>query len=499
MKRRNTVTAGDWLVFRPIAGRKTCLSAFLLSFLLAYGAAAGAAGGGRGAAVQSLAVEPQRWVSARPERSQAVVDSGGAKWCPACRKMDIEIESADVQAELARWTLVALDQDESSGDVEDLGVVFIPALRIRTPGGQQVAEHDGYLAANELVAWLKQHYHAVTAAADDVLLESGEPNATAVVRLAKLLRQRNPALREAAIRRLLGYPEIAKYAVIKTFREGNLGTRLAALELLQQWKAPLGELDPWRPETLSEDRLARLEQWKNQGKAVRPTAPTELSADQRIEARRQIDRMLRADQAEAEAIRDRLAQFGTALLPEVAARLKDAATDQDHRRLWTLRYRLAASDTLALRWPGGLDRLADADPRQRRQGAEELAKLASGEDQPLLLELFADPDPLVREISLRGLQHMGGKESAAVLANLLADPELNVRAAVLKEFEESPESGMVPVVVKYLQQEKNPDLVVHGIRFLQATKGREAVRCLMSLLKHENWQVARKRPPASAS
>ena len=56
MKRRNTVTAGDWLVFRPIAGRKTCLSAFLLSFLLAYGAAP---------ALLAAAEEPQSnpWLS----------------------------------------------------------------------------------------------------------------------------------------------------------------------------------------------------------------------------------------------------------------------------------------------------------------------------------------------------------------------------------------------------------------------------------------------------
>ena len=48
---------------------------------------------------------------------------------------------------------------------------------------------------------------------------------------------------------------------------------------------------------------------------------------------------------------------------------------------------------------------------------------------------------------------------------------------------------MVPAVVKYLKGEKDADLVVHGIRFLQTAPGPETIKCLMSLLKHESWQV----------
>ena len=154
-----------------------------------------------------------------------------------------------------------------------------------------------------------------------------------------------------------------------------------------------------------------------------------------------------------------------------------------------LAYRLAAPDSLVLAWPGGLERLADADPRQRRKAADELAKLAGDAEKSLLLELFADPDPLVREISLRGLQHIGGQAANAELVKLLSDPEPNVRAAVLKQLEETPDNAMVPAVVKYLQQEKDPDLIVHGICFLRATNSSKAIQCLMSLLKHPSWQV----------
>ena len=199
--------------------------------------------------------------------------------------------------------------------------------------------------------------------------------------------------------------------------------------------------------------------------------------------------MLRADEAESDAAGHRLARLGAALLPEVYARLKDAATDQDRRRLLVLRYRLVADGALALSWPGGIERLADRNPRQRQKAAEELAQRAAGADQPLLLELFADPDPLVREISLRGLQHIGGKQANAALVKLLDDPDPNVRAAVLKQLEASPSAAMTAAIVKYLKHEKDPDLIGHGIRVLQAAKGAEAVKCLMRLLKHESWQV----------
>ena len=223
----------------------------------------------------------------------------GAKWCAQCRKLATAIETAEVQAELARWTPVYLDVDAQPDDAAELGVMGVPALRIRTPAGQHVAERDGYLAPDELVDWLKKNYEAATRAADDVLLASGEPSATAAVRLVKQFQQRNPALREAAIRRLLPYPNIARSAVLRAFANGSLTSRLAAIEVLEQWKAPLEGLDPWRPETFTPQRLARLDKWKDREVASGPAAPKKLSKKQLAAARRQIDRMLVADELEA--------------------------------------------------------------------------------------------------------------------------------------------------------------------------------------------------------
>ncbi len=412
----------------------------------------------------------------------------GVAWCPVCRKLAEEIQKPQVQAELHRWTRVHVDADRSPADAERLHAAVFPSLRIHTPGGQTVATRDGYLSAQELVNWLAAHYEAALAAPDDALLASGQPDAVTVVRLVRQFGRRDPAIREAAIRRLLPYPQVSRVAVVRAFREGSLSVRLAALELLRAWRAPVEAMDPWRPQTVTSEHLAGLEKWTEQ-EIGEPSPPQELSEEQLASARRQIERMLESSQAEALAIRERLARLGPALLPEAYDRLKQAATDQDRQRLLALRYRLVAEDTLVLRWPGGISRLAATDSRERQQAAAELAKLVTGDDQQLLLELFSDPDPLVREISLRGLQHIGGKEATAALVKLLADPEPNVRAAVLKQLEEDPQKRMVPEIAEYLKTEKDPDLIVHAIRFLRATGGPAAAESLMSLLKHESWQV----------
>jgi HEAT repeat protein len=277
--------------------------------------------------------------------------------------------------------------------------------------------------------------------------------------------------------------------VVEAFREGNLASRLTALELLRDWRAPVEGIDPWRPETINDERLSALEKWTDEAIGEQPGEPEELSQPLRALARSEIERMLQSTDAEAGAIRERLARLGPALLSEVYDRLKQASADRDRHRLLALRYRLVADGALVLRWPGGVTRLAATDPQERQQAAEELAGLATGDDQPLLLELFSDPDPLVREISLRGLQHIGGKQATAALVKLLADPEPNVRAAVLKQLEEDPRRSMVPKVAEYLKTEEDSDLIVHAIRFLRAAGGPESLKSLMSLLDHESWQV----------
>src|SRR5206468_8143466 len=111
--------------------------------------------------------------------------------------------------------------------------------------------------------------------------------------------------------------------------------------------------------------------------------------------------MLAAPAAEATAIRERLARHGRLLLPLVYEQLRTAESDEARQRLTALRYRLVATDELALSWPGGIERLAAPDARTRHRAMDELTNRATSADEPLLLELFSDPEPLVRELALR--------------------------------------------------------------------------------------------------
>ena len=111
-----------------------------------------------------------------------------------------------VQAELARWTLVYLDADKLEEEANELNVTAVPTFRVRTALGQPIASRDGLVSAEDLVAWLRKQYESAAAEADDVLLTNDEPDAAGVVRLVRQFHDRDPAIREAAIRRLAAWP-----------------------------------------------------------------------------------------------------------------------------------------------------------------------------------------------------------------------------------------------------------------------------------------------------
>ena len=423
-------------------------------------------------------------------RRQPILVRAGAKWCGWCAKLDKEIAAPRVQEVLANWTLVYFDVDERSSDLRGLNVAGVPALRILTSTGRLIGSHDGYLPADDLLAFLSKYRQQAAVAPPAELFREGTPTADAVAMLVAEFSSREPAIREAAIRRLLPHAEASVGPVAEAFAKGDLAARLAALELLQAWKAPLGGMDPWEPESMSEAGLAQLLAWAKDYQAGATETSPELTAEGLAEARRMIGRLLEMkSETDAEVLIEQLARYREALLPETYEQLKQAATDEQHERLTMLRYRLVAADEMVLRWPGGLARLASSDPEVRFQAADELAGQASAKDRRLLLELFSDPEPLVRESSLRAMQKVGGSESRDALIKLLDDPDANVRAVVLKQLADSPPPGITESIAAYIAKEANEDLLVHGIRVLRQVRDQAAVKPLLELLSNESWRV----------
>ncbi len=363
------------------------------------------------------------------------------------------------------------------------GLLFGPVSPRLPACGLNIDDHA-------LVAGL-QHQHGQASVPPSADLTSTEPpSAEAVASLVQELGNRDPVIREAAIRRLAAHPKESAVAVVEALTRERLAVRLAVMELLVLWKAPVGDMDPWRPETFSDDLLKALSEWAAAPGKQPGSRPAELSDEERASVARDLADLMRArSPTEVQAIRERLARFGVVLLPEVCARLGAVEDDEARERLTALRYRLAASDVLALRWPSGFDRLASMDAGTRRRAAEELGRFAGPADVSLLLELFSGPDALVREIGLRLLNEMGGAQTADAWVRLLADPEPNVRAAVLKQLAEEPSASLVSAIAEYVAGESDPDLIVHAVRALRAARSQAAAACLISLLKNPAWQV----------
>lgn len=422
--------------------------------------------------------------------NRPILVRAGATWCGWCRKLSDEIKKPSVQEALSRYVLVYLDIDDSPRDAQSLGIGTVPALRILNAGGRVVASHNGYMAADDLAEWLGKQLPKATAVMPAGLTSERPLDAKTVQELIDQLRSREALFREAAIQRLAAEPKLAAPAVVKAFTEGTLSERLAALELLDEWRAPIQGLDPWRPETITPQRLEALQAWIRQMDDTPASAPAPPAEDVLENARRELARLVQADHdAEAEVVRERLARLGPALLPLVAAELKQAATDRDRERLTALRYRLAAPTRLVLEWPGGLERLASTDAPTRQRAAEDLASRAQADASGLLRELFSNPDPLVREISLRTLRKVGGEEANEALTGLLGDPEPNVRAAVFKQLTEQPSRKLVPRLAEYVAVEKDADLLVHAVRALHAAGGKDALDALGRMTGHDAWQV----------
>jgi HEAT repeat protein len=433
----------------------------------------------------------------------------GAEWCGWCRKLDVEIKKPDVQAKLATWVLVKLDADKDTAVVRKLAVGPIPALRVLQGSGRIVAAHDGYLDSAKLIKWLDEQYKPATAGSELLAMEPKDPG-DAQAMINELTGSEDALVREAAIRLLLRRPDVAAVKAVESFEKGKLTARLAVFELLNEWKAPLDGIDPWSPGTITPQRLDGLKKWAADQKDRRPTtgpttkpttgpsstrptaaaASSELPPDVLAAANRDISLLLAATSAfEVRALRERIARVGPALLPEVSARLKSAATEQERVRLAGLRYRISASDALAAGWPDGFDQLASSSSETRHRAVDELAGRATAADGALLLELFADADPFVRETSLRVLQSTGGEIAAASIVRLLNDPEPNVRAAVLKQLAEHPAPNTEGNVIAFVQREKDPDLIVHAVRVLRETKTKGAASAVLALLTHESWRV----------
>src|SRR4051812_42156763 len=204
----------------------------------------------------------------------------GAVWCGPCHRLKEEMAKPVARERLAKWTLVYVDADRSPDVARQLAADTLPALRVLTPAGATVASSAGLMLADELVAWLDAGAAAAQAAMPlaEEFTGIGPPDGATTAKLIDALRSPQPALHEAAVRRLTPHPRAAAVAVVEAFVNGKLEQRLAMTDLLTEWHAPVADLDPWRPETVTTARLEALRRWAEQQHAAVPGPTTRASA-----------------------------------------------------------------------------------------------------------------------------------------------------------------------------------------------------------------------------
>lgn len=421
-------------------------------------------------------------------RRAPIVVVAGATWCGPCQQLDIEIRRTAVQKELQRWVAVHLNIDDQPEAAKTLAVSSIPAIRLLSPDGRLVASREGLLPADELTRWLRvQHETAAQQASAEKIV--GRLTAGNVVTILNDFRSREATIRESAISRLVATPEVAAAPVVARFADVGLAEQLAFLELLDSWQAPVDGLDPWIPDSVTAERITRLEQWVRDRRFEPQDLSGELSPLEVLEAGRIIRSLRTAAPAESVALREQLARMGRKTLPLIRAMLEHESSPSGRQRLMTARYRVAGTAELVAEWPDGIERLADADFETRIAAADELVEIATKREEALLLELFGDPIPFVRELAMQGLVKVSGTDATGALMQLLDDPDANVRAAVLKQLAAEPVESLVTRISQYAQLETDPDLIVHAIRFLREIQKPEAVKAMSQFLTHASWRV----------
>ena len=422
-----------------------------------------------------------------------------ADWCQPCQLLSKELKKTQLVRTLEQVVPVVINIDKQEDLATRFDVSSIPKVILIDDAETVLADKTGFAPVGDWKTWIEESLEDTEFSMPEELASFDPPTTTEVEELILRLNAKDAAMRELAMERLVSFPAKTRKHVVGVLRavknpktkkkkkKISLSQQLAVLEVLKRWGAPTDGIDPWTPDSFTEERLKGIQIWTDTPIEELSGGMAELSEADLEQASAEIDLLLAGRSVKAGL--SRLTRYGQGLLPQVYERIKVAKSDEEVTRLTALRYWLTASNQLRLGWAGGLIELAGRDAETRRAAAAVLVKRAGELDQALLMELFADSDPLVRELALKGLNGLGSEDTEKAMVRLLKDPDPNVRAAVLKQFAESETKSAVDAVAEYLETETDSGLVVQAIRFMREVGGSTAVEAIVPFTEHESWQV----------
>jgi len=209
------------------------------------------------------------------------------------------------------------------------------------------------------------------------------------------------------------------------------------MELLQGWKAPVQDMDPWNPETFTPQRLESLKEWAAKSGKQPDHSPAEpyrrstgggATRDHRDAAGRHA--------VEAQAVRERLARYG----PPCCRESMNSSRRPPQTRPANAWPRCAIGSWPAMRWRCDGRAALSGWRRSMRSFASRpptswQTREAGRRAAPA--RAVRPPGPARPRDQPASAPAIGGAETSEGMVKLLHDPEPNVRAAVLKQMRRS--------------------------------------------------------------
>lgn len=424
----------------------------------------------------------------------------GAIWCNWCRKLESEIDSEQGGSILKSWVVVKVDVDQDPDVAELLATTALPAIRVIGLDEKVIASKEGYLPVEQLEAWLEAKWNDANPKIQRVLYEQGAVSKQDLGELIQFLAHRSPSIRTAAMNRLIRNRAKSASEVVQTLQTGKLIQKLAALQVLQAWNAPLGAIDPWDPDSVNSVSSMPILEWLEayaKGDPEEAETISEPISDSDLQTRCN-DLLNRLIATKSDALISQAIQMGPSMLPVVRAKLVQVSelSDSQHVVLRQLLYRLLASEKSRLEQASLLTALASLDAETHRTAAEKWIATATEQDQALLDDLSSDNNPIIRELTIPKQQANGALEDPDRLTRLLDDKSPSVRTAILRELSENNNAKSIQILIDYIQKETEEDLLVYATKTLGATqtsgkfgskKGPE--EALARLAVNASWRV----------
>jgi thioredoxin-related protein/HEAT repeat protein len=443
----------------------------------------------------------------------------GAEWCSWCRKLELELASEAASTVRDEWTLAKVDVDEEEELASKYGVQALPTIVVVDTTGSKMESVEGYMPMDQLAGWLADQKAGAVSVLDAALQESADANDENIAKWVSFLGDRKSSTRQIAKQKILQHRSKTWTAILPVLEQGSLAQRLSAMEILEKWKTPSQQLDPWHPESFQPDSIQAIRKWLeensvstekdindssdgNKPNAALKSSPSEPGDKERAfdsplpeEIAKHIDKWRSAHDDNVELL---LAEtFSLSDEKEVIRGFKKLILDselgdQEKTNARFAYYNLLAGATIRSEHLGLLKSLAGFDDAKRRRAGVALAQKLTVDDSRLLHALIEDQDSVIREASVEVIAKVDSNNVANWLERLLRDPDRNVRGMSLKTLAPSLSTTAFPIVAKYLPTENDENLIVQGFKFLSSQTNYNLEKEYLGLipfLEHEQWRI----------